>query len=76
MRLTKDEARILADILDSAKYDYVSHPGLFDALSELEERLHEAGDDSRRKGRVSMNDFQDCLHRFICQWDQKNTSEK
>lgn len=66
MRLTKDEARILSEALRIAKYEMVtlSH-NVFDKLEALEEKLSEHGKDQRRTGRMSQDDFNDCLRRFV-----------
>jgi hypothetical protein len=74
MKLTKDESRILATIVHEAKYelnDWHPVPGLIDALTNLENKLFEAGKDQRRTGRTSLNDFKDCLKRFV-----KNNKEE
>ena len=64
MKLTKDEARILADALRIAKFEYTTLSfNIFDKLSELEKRLDDFGKDKRRTGRTSQNDFNDCLKR-------------
>lgn len=68
MKLTKDEARILGEVLSDGKYDLVEvgvNDGVYEALTDLEERLMEAGKDRRRYGRTSMNDFSDCLKRLV-----------
>lgn len=66
MKLTKDEARILASALDDAKYELAdrSIPNLYNKLEDLQNRLETAGKDHRRAGRTSMNDFSDCLKRY------------
>lgn len=69
MRLTKDEARILAEALDEAKYDIndkaITHiPQLFGNLEMLQKKLEEFGKDKRRKGRTSMDDWHDLIKRF------------
>lgn len=71
-KITKDEARILAASLEDYKYELVNHfarsknEGLkmIAALNSLQERLSKFGIDKRRKGRKSMNDFEDLLKRF------------
>lgn len=71
MKLTKDEARILADLVYEGKHKMARNyygkyrEALFEALNKLEEKLNIAGEDKRRKGRKSMNDFTDCQDRFI-----------
>ncbi len=65
MRITKDEARILAAAMEMAKYDLnILALGVFDKLEQLEDRLNEFGKDKRRTGRTSMDDFHDCMKRF------------
>jgi hypothetical protein len=74
MKLTKDESRILAILANEAKYNLNNRhsvPGLIDALTTLENKLFEAGKDQRRTGRTSLNDFTDCLKRFV-----KNNKEE
>lgn len=77
MKLTKDEARILSEILGRAKYEFVHGPygreNLYDALTKLEYKLDEACKDERRKGRTSMNDFTDCLKRFVAQYQNRTS---
>lgn len=70
MKITKDEARILAAALSEEKYDLVhvfnktvSEP-LFLKLESLEKRLEEFGKDNRRVGRTSQDAFTDCLKRY------------
>ena len=69
MKLTKDEARILADCLFEQKYTIINEhstiPGLYNKLVALENRLAEFCDDKRRKGRTSQDDFYDMLKRFV-----------
>ena len=71
MKLTKDEARILASVLEDGMYDLgkvmpsrSSAQQLISQLSVLHSRLESHGDDKRRKGRTSINDFSDLLERF------------
>jgi hypothetical protein len=69
MRLTKDEARILAEAMDEYKYKVVENPhykelGVFDKLFDLQYRLEMFGDDKRRNGRTSQDNFHDCIIRF------------
>jgi len=68
MKLTKDESRILSVILNDAKYEFVNENkrcGLFDALENLQIRLKKTSKDTRRNGRTSQDDFNDCVKRFI-----------
>ena len=67
MKLTKDEARILGEVLRDGKYDINKSglpPTIIDNLVDLENRLLEFGKDERRTGRTSMDSFTDCLKRF------------
>ncbi len=72
MKISKDEAMILADALSEAKYSYLDllsknkydnivNLGSFDAL---ESALIRYGKDKRRTGRTSQNSFTDMLKRF------------
>jgi hypothetical protein len=72
MRLTKDEARILAAAVESYKFStdadvsgFHERRKYFDSLEVLQSKLEEAGRDKRRNGRKSMNDFSDLVKRFI-----------
>jgi hypothetical protein len=67
MKLTKDEARILAAALEEYKYEIVNKfydLKLMPKLDQLQERLEKSGKDERRTGRTSLDDFHDCLKRF------------
>ena len=69
MRLTKDEARILAEAMEEYKYKVVENPhykelGVFDKLFDLQYKLEMFGDDKRRNGRTSQDNFHDCIIRF------------
>jgi hypothetical protein len=69
MRLTKDEARILAEAMAEYKYKVVENPhykelGVFDKLFDLQYKLEIFGDDKRRNGRTSQDNFHDCIIRF------------
>lgn len=68
MKLTKDEARILAAAIGDFKYRIVEETmrdlRLMDKLNELEDRLEEFGKDKRRTGRTSQNDWSDLIKRF------------
>lgn len=65
MKLTKDEARILSEALQVAKFEWTSlHLGMFDALTELEQRLQLYGQDKRRTGKTSQDSWSDLLKRF------------
>jgi len=68
MRLTKDEARILAAAISEYKYEIVEETmrdlRCMDKLNDLEERLEAYGKDRRRTGRSSQNDWSDLIKRF------------
>lgn len=67
MKLTKDEARILGEVLRDGKYDINKSEvpiSIMDKFVDLENRLLEFGKDNRRTGRTSMDSFTDCLKRF------------
>jgi hypothetical protein len=69
MRLTKDEARILAEAMAEYKYKVVENThykelGVFDKLFDLQYKLEMFGDDKRRNGRTSQDNFHDCIIRF------------
>ena len=68
MKLTKDEARILAAAIGDFKYRIVEETmrdlRCMDKLNELEDRLEEFGKDKRRTGRTSQNDWSDLIKRF------------
>jgi hypothetical protein len=74
MRLTKDEARILAQALYCSKHDIVDNLYLDDKsnankairkLQELEDNLTAFSDDRRRRGRKSRNGMNDTVRRFV-----------
>ena len=73
MRLTKDEARILALALDEYKYNVVNvfnvfkELGVFNKLHDLQYKLEMFGDDKRRYGRTSEDNLYDCFKRFVNQ---------
>ncbi|SFS30569.1 hypothetical protein [Lutibacter maritimus] len=65
MKLTKDEARVLAQAMRIAKYEMNTLSfNVFDKFTELEDKLEKFGKDKRRIGRTSQDDFNDCLKRF------------
>lgn len=70
MRLTKDEARILAEAMEDFKHKVIDdfpnddYLPLFNRLINLQNKLEEFGNDARRNGRTSQNDFSDLLKRF------------
>ena len=69
MRLTKDEARILAQAMADYKYKVVENPhykelGVFDKLFDLQYKLEMFGDDKRRNGRTTEDNFHDLIKRL------------
>lgn len=80
MKLTKDEARILAAAIKDAKYGINDEfkgsstndrHNLFNALENLEDRLLKFAADMRRTGRTSQNWFSDCIKRFVKAYNQR-----
>ena len=73
MRLTKDEARILAQALNDYKYKVLyefndfKELGVFNKLHDLQYKLEMFGDDKRRYGRTSEDNLYDCFKRFVNQ---------
>lgn len=72
MRLSKDESRILADILDNVDirgmyvtFSYERTKEISRAIDHLKNKLEQNSKDHRRVGRKSMNDFNDCMNRFL-----------
>lgn len=74
MKLTKDEAAVLCQALNIAKYelnekvlDHARSLGISSmrAFDDLETRLNDFSNDKRRTGRKSQNSFTDILKRFI-----------
>jgi hypothetical protein len=76
MKLTKDEARILGEALESFKFDIVNESisykqlGIYEELTNLQKRLKLFGDDKRRNGRTSQDSFFDLIVRF-CKKNKK-----
>lgn len=72
MRITKDEATILAHALSQSKYEYVDRIGItkeedlkiIKELNELQSRLEILSKDQRRTGRKSQDSFSDVLKRY------------
>jgi hypothetical protein len=56
MRLTKDEARILAEAMAEYKYKVVENPHY--------KELEMFGDDKRRNGRTTQDNFNDLIKRL------------
>lgn len=72
MKLTKDEARVLAHCIYTYKYEGGKLlDGEFTALEDLEYRLEEFGRDGRRNGRTSLDSLTDCVKRFIKKYKTK-----
>ena len=72
MKITKDEARLLSEALHESKYDLVStlykkedKIEAITAIEFLEKKLKHFGQDNRRTGRTSLNDYTDLLKRII-----------
>ena len=73
MRITKDEAYILAYALSEAKYEinnFVGRPDfpVFEALTKLQEKLAEFGKDERKKEKKvikSHNSYRDIIKRYL-----------
>lgn len=71
MKLTRDEARILADALNDYKYEALNafddqlRKPLYSAFANLQERLGKAGQDQRRTGRTSQDEYKDMIKRFV-----------
>lgn len=78
MKITKDEATILAGAINIAKYEWKpfsseENKDLFKTLTALEERLEIHGKDKRRQGRTSVNYWSDILKRYVKQARFKNS---
>lgn len=71
MNITKDEARIIGELLKDGKYDICRDAKKFsstetmNALEHLEKRLTVFGKDSRRNSRHSNDSWTDCMNRFV-----------
>lgn len=81
MKLTKDECILLANAVVEYKYDlndtfknssFNSNGEVISALTKLEGKLFEFGQDKRRQGRTSQNDFSDVVKRYCKQNPQNN----
>lgn len=70
MKITKDEARILADALEGYKYSFSDSfspeksTKVYNALVKLQEKLEANGKDRRRVGRRSLDGFMDIIKRY------------
>jgi hypothetical protein len=73
MRITKDEARILAEAMSDYKYKVVEgntsykELSVFNKLYDLQYKLELFGDDKRRNGRTTEDNFHDLIVRFAKQ---------
>lgn len=84
MKLTKDEARILAHCLLTEKHNLThrvsaTHENALKAIgyfTELENKLWNFSVDKRRQGRRSHNDFDDLLKRFCNPKTKKKDESK
>ena len=72
MKLTKDECRILARGIDDYMDNLINHEcsreeskERYAAFKRFQDKLWESSKDKRRNGRKSMNDYNDCLRRFV-----------
>lgn len=70
--ITKDEAVVIASVINDSWHWYIRDTRSRDEsikiavyLQNLAKRLEEAGQDKRRQGRTSINDFQDILKRAM-----------
>ena len=75
MKLTKDEARILAESLEEYKYQVADNItlkdlGVFTKLHVLQQKLETFGNDKRRNGRTSQDSWFDLIVRF-CKTNKK-----
>jgi hypothetical protein len=76
MKLTKDEARILAEALESYKFNIANESisykqlGIYDKLTNLQDKLNVFGEDKRRNGRTSQDSWFDLIVRF-CKTSKK-----
>jgi hypothetical protein len=65
MKITKDQARILADAMRIYKHENMTLSfSVYETLTSLEDKLENYSKDSRRIGRTTKNDFNDCLKRL------------
>ena len=72
MKLTKDEARILARGIDDYMDNVICKAAtkeeaneMYSAFKRFQDKLWEFSADKRRQGRKSQNDYNDCLRRFV-----------
>lgn len=67
MKINKDEARILSSAMNDFIFEIMNKykiDGLFDSLTELTNKLEDFGNDKRRTGRTSQNDYSDLIKRY------------
>jgi hypothetical protein len=67
MKISKDEARILAAALHAFKFEVQyarDNKLIFESMEKLEMRLDQFGKDKRRTGRTSQNGWGDLLKRY------------
>lgn len=67
MKINKDEARILSSAMNDFIFEIMNKykiDGLFDSLTDLTKKLEDFGNDKRRTGRTSQNDYSDLIKRY------------
>lgn len=84
IKISKDEARLFAGALETVKYEFANNIGIhkkeecirrINALESLVKKLEKAGDDNRRYGRASHNEFSDLLKRIVNKYAIKKHEE-
>ena len=83
MKLTKDEARMLSNLLWDEKESLSEYVGedkqerikAVNAFEDLSRRLKHFSYDERRIGRKSRNDFSDCLKRIVKRYENNLAKE-
>lgn len=78
MNISKDEARILGEMLGDHLSEIANHHPqsgnteerkvIYRSLEVLEKRLKVFGKDERRQGRHTLDDFSDCVKRFTLKY--------
>ena len=84
MKLTKDEARMLSDLLWDEKESLSEYVGddkeerikAVLAFEDLSRRLKHFSHDERRIGRKSRTTFSDCLKRIVKRFENNLTKER
>lgn len=84
MKITKDEAIILAQAIGEQKYEFndnlytdkAQRNRSIDAFTDLEKRLSDFGKDKRRQGRTSKNHFSDILKRLVHKYHKPKEAKK